>query len=250
MDCKQFAEPLDMTPSENISDSYYTEALSHAENCPACGEKLSRRLKSERAISEMMESMAPVPGSIHEKVIGQIRSRNNFKRRSNFFLATAASVLLLIGISYPALNYWKTQQQEAAVHKLCMLAIRNHEITAGSEYVADNSQEVSSWLSNRLGHLVKFPNALANLEDTNFKARRAVLGENTVAAMEFTINGKRSTLFSYYPKQYNVEGIVEEPMFEMGYTIAFWSEQGLGFGLVSEASPEKVNAVFAKRLSL
>jgi len=250
MDCKQFAEPLDMAPSENSGDSYYAEALLHAENCPVCRLKLANRLKSERAIGAMMESMAPVPDSIHDKVIDQIRSPKIFKKSRNFFLATAASILLLAGLSYPALNYWKSQQQVAAVHKLCMLAIRNHEITPSPEYVADNSQEVSSWLSNRLGHLVKFPNALANLEDTNFKARRAVLGENTVAAMEFTINGKRSTLFSYYPKQYNVEGVVEEPMFEMGYTIAFWSEQGLGFGLVSEASPEKVNAVFAKRLSL
>ncbi|HEB73277.1 MAG TPA: hypothetical protein ENI77_11760 [Nitrospirae bacterium] len=249
MDCKQFAEPLEMAPSENSGDSYYAEALLHAENCPVCRLKLANRLKSERAIGAMMESMAPVPDSIHDKVIDQIRSPKIFKKSRNFFLATAASILLLAGLSYPALNYWKSQQQVAAVKQLCLLSIRNHEITPSPEYVADNSQEVSSWLSNRLGHLVKFPNAL-KVNDTSFKARRAVLGEHTVAAMEFTINGKRSTLFSYYPKQYNVEGVVEAPMFEMGYTVAFWSEQGLGFGLVSEATPEKVNAVFKKRLSL
>lgn len=248
MECKRFAEPLDMAPSDNSGDSLYSEAFLHVEKCPECRKKLANRLESERAISAMMENMAPVPDSLHEKIIENIHNRSDSKRRFGFFLATAASILLFVGLSYPALNYWKSQQQTVAVDKLCVLSIRNHEITSGPEYVADNSRDVSRWLSSRLGRLVKFPNSL-NPNGASFKARRAVLGEHTVAAMEFTIDGKRSTLFSFYPKQYNVEGVAEEPMFEMGYTVAFWSEQGLGFSLVSEASPEKVKAVFKKRPS-
>ena len=249
MECRRFAEPLEMAPSEGNCGSFYSEALLHAESCPACGKKLADRLESERSISAMMVSMAPVSDSIRERVIESIRNRKVSRKRFSFFIATAASILLFAGLSYPTLNYWKSQQQAAAVEKLCVLSIRNHEITAGSEYVADNSQEVSRWLSDRLGRLVKFPSALTP-DDANFKARRAVLGEHTVAAMEFTIGGKRSTLFSYYPKQYDVEGVAAEPMVEMGYTVALWTEQGLGFSLVSEASPEKVKAVFEKRLSL
>lgn len=249
MECRRFAEPLEMALSENDNDSYYAEALSHAKNCPACKQKLAGRLESERSIATMMEDMASVPDSIHEKVIENVYLWKNSRKRFSYFIATAASVLLFVGLSSPALNYWKSIQQTAAVEKLCVLSIRNHEITSGPEYVADNSHDVSQWLSNRLGRLVKFPTALSP-DIVNFKARRAVLGEHTVAAMEFLIDGKRSTLYSYYPNQYNVEGVTEEPMTEMGYTVAFWSEQGLGYSLISEASPEKVKAVFRKQLSL
>jgi anti-sigma factor RsiW len=249
MECRRFAEPLEMAPSENNGDSFFAEAFLHAENCPACKQKLANRLDSERAMSAMMESMAPVPDSIHEKVIENIRHTKRSRKRLSYFFATAASVLLFVGLSYTAIDYWNAKQQTAAIEKLCHLSIRNHEITSGHEYVANNSNDVSKWLSDRLGRLVKFPSALAPNGDS-FKARRTVLGDHTVAAMEFTIDGKRSTLYSYYPRQYNVEGIVEEPMTEMGYTVAFWSEQGLGYSLISEASPEKVKAIFKNRLSL
>lgn len=249
MECRRFAEPLEMAPSENSSDSYFAEAFSHAENCPACQQKLADRLDSERVISAMMESMAPVPDSIHEKVIENIRHTKRSRRRLSYFFAMAASLLLFVGLSYPAIDYWNAKQQTAAVEKLCHLSIRNHQITSGHEFMANNSNDVSKWLSDRLGRLVRFPSAL-DPNGASFKGRRTVLGEHTVAAMEFTIDGKRSTLYSYYPKQYNVVGVVEEPKIEMGYTVAFWSEQGLGYSLISEASPQKVKAVFKTQLSL
>ncbi len=250
MECKRFEEPLDLASAADSDDRYFTEALLHAESCPACRQKLERRLQIERSIKTVMENMAPVPDSLHDAIMNYNRRPKRPRRRLRVFLsAAAASILLIVGISAPAWNHWKSYRQTAAVERLCLLSIRNHEVASGPEYVADNKKEVSEWLSNRLGRLVKFPNAIS-LKHTTLSARRVVLGEHAAAAVEFVIDGKRSTIFSYYPRQYNVVGVVENPRIEMGYTVAFWSENGLGFSLVSEASPEQVEAVFTKHLKL
>ncbi len=249
MECERFEEPLDLAPSADSDDQYFTEALLHAESCPACRQKLERRLQSERSIRAVMENMAPVPDSLHDAIMNYNRRPKRPRRLLRVLSAAAASILLIVGISVPVWNHWKSYQQTAAVERLCLLSIRNHEVTSSPEYVADNRREVSEWLSNRLGRLVKFPDAIS-LEHTTLSARRVVLGEHTAAAVEFVIDGKRSTIFSFYPRLYNVVGVLETPRIEMGYTVAFWSENGLGFSLVSEASPEQVEAVFTKHLKL
>ena len=243
MECSRYMEQLDIASSMEMDEPYFAEALDHAENCSDCRDRLSKRVTTENAMVSSMESAIAVPESLFKAIESQTKSHYHSRRRFSSFRYIAAGVLLLLGVSVSGWDHWQDHKRTSAAIKLCTISIRNHELTSYPEYIARDRYEVSRWLTDRMGRLAKFPDNL-NPTEVTLAAKRVVLGEHTAAAVEFDINGKRTTLFSYYPEQHDVQDITEPPKTEMGYTVALWSEDGLGYSLVSEASPEEVNAVF------
>lgn len=243
MRCDSFAKHLDLAPSADTQDPYFTDAAAHLRVCDACRAKMIRRLDAERSIRMTMESMAPVPETLLTSVISATRAVKARRSRWRSWAGMAASFMLVIGLSASGYTYWKQGQTEAAVERLCVLSIRNHEVYHRPEFTTGNMELISKWLSGRLGHFVKMPDLLNIPSVTG--ARLCALGEHAVAVVNFTIDNKRSSLFSFYPSQFGVEGVTEPPKFEMGYTVAVWDENGVGYSLVSEAPVEKIKAMFA-----
>ena len=243
MRCDNFARQLDLAPSPDSTDTYLTDAIAHLRVCEACRGKMVRRLDAERSIRMTMESMAPVPETLLTSVISATRAVKARRSRWRSWTAIAASFMLVIGLSASGYTYWKQSQTEAAVERLCVLSIRNHEVYHNPEFAVSDLAQISKWLSERLGHFVKMPELLSIASATG--ARRCVLGEHAVAVVNFEVDNKRSSLFSFYPSQFGVEGVITPPKFEMGYTVAVWDENGVGYSLVSEASVEKIKAMFA-----
>jgi len=241
MECRRYREPLDLVESADSADPYFAEALGHAGTCAACGASLRRRLAREAELARGLESLVlSAPDRLGSALFpGAFLSRRRALVR---YVSLAASVVLVVTLSAGGWSLWESSRRSSAVRRLCALSIKNHEVYTGAEFTAADAGAVDAWLSRRLGRVVRFP-ASVRRGAGPLAARRSLLGEHEVAAVEFAISGRRSTVFSYYPSQYRVEGVVERPKTEMGYTVAFWSEDGLGYGLVSEAPPEKVRAV-------
>jgi anti-sigma factor RsiW len=246
MECDRLAMQLDIAPSADTQDPYFADIVEHLRECGICRGKMEKRLKAESQIKAEMESMSAIPDTLLASVIGATGRIETGRRRWRSFVAVAASFVLAVGFSASGYNYWKHGVAEAAVKKLCILSIRNHEASHVLEFASDNPEAISQWLSGRLGHFVKMPGRLNIGSITG--ARRCALGEHAVAAINFAVDGKRGTLFSFYPDQFGVAGIAEPPKVEMGYTVAVWEENGMGYSLVSEAPVEKIKAMFANGL--
>ncbi len=243
MECNRYLEQLDLANTAKTDELFFSDALDHVEQCPECRKKLSKRFESENEIINQLESSIDVPESLYESIENQTR---NYHRSRNKYITIgilAASVILVLGISFTGWNQWQEHKKVSAVKKLCVVSIRNHELTSHPEYIARNRHEVSEWLTDRMGQVIKFPRDF-DVHGVTLAAKRVVLGEHPAAAIEFDINDKRSTLFSYRPEQYDVKGVTDPPKSAMGYTVAVWSEDGLGYSLVSEASPDEVNSFF------
>lgn len=240
MECEKLRQQLDLVPAPDAPEPEFADAVEHVKDCGPCRDKLARRLESERAIRLTMESMAPLPETLVASVIGATRRTEPRWRRARVWLA-AASVLLVLGA--PILGgYWREYRLGQAVERLCALSIKNHEVYASPEFASDDARRVSQWLSERLHRLVRPPEGLRLVSVAG--GRRCALGEQAVGVFHFEIDGHRSTLFSFYPDEFDVENVRQPPKLDMGYTVAVWTENGMGYSLVSEAPVDKVEPLF------
>ena len=244
MGCENLKVELDTIRSLETGDPYFAEAESHLKSCAPCRDRLAKRLEAERSIKMTMDAMAPLPETIISSVISNTRSVRPIKSQWRKWGAVAASFFLVIGLSSSGFSYWNKLQSEKALKRLCILSIKNHEMHTSPEFTSTDAEQVAKWLSGLLNRIVNVPKVVSASAVEG--GRRSPLGEHVVAVFQFEIDGKRSTIFSFYPQQYSVEGAMELPKNDMGYTVAVWSENGLGYSLVSEAPTEKVKTLFAR----
>ncbi|VAX23015.1 hypothetical protein MNBD_NITROSPINAE02-144 [hydrothermal vent metagenome] len=242
MECSAYRETLDLAPAIESDDPYFEEALKHAGNCEVCHDKLAKRLEIERSIKLTMDTMCHVPENLVSSILHMTREIKPERPKRRLWLATAASFILIITLSTSGWSYWDNYKREEAMEKLCVLSIRNHELSHTPEFLSDNKSHISNWLSVRLSRLVRFPEVIGI--DKVIGASRSALGTHIVSAVQFEIDGKRSSLYSYYPDQFGIQNAVTPPKFEMGYSVAVWNEKGVGYSLVSEAKVEKVKMLF------
>ncbi|VAX24274.1 hypothetical protein MNBD_NITROSPINAE01-1099 [hydrothermal vent metagenome] len=244
MRCENLKIELDTVPSLETDDPYFAGVVKHIQNCDACHTKLIKRLEAERSIKMALGTMAQMPETLVSSVINNTKALRPVKNRWRRWGAMAASVLLVVGLSASSYSYWAQLQTQSALKRLCAISIKNHEMHSEPDFVSVNAEQVATWLSKRLDRVVRVPEIITTSAVEG--GRRCALGEYAAGVFHFEIGGKRSTLFSFYPQQFNVEGAVVPPKLDMGYTVAVWSEDGLGYSLVSEAPPDKVKALFVK----
>ncbi len=245
MRCENLKIELDTVPSLETNDPYFAGVASHIQTCDICRAKLIKRLEAERSIKIALDTMAPVPETLVSSVINNTKTLRPVKSRWRKWSAIAASFLLVVGLSASSYSYWAHLQTQSALKRLCAISIKNHEMHSEPDFISVNAEQIATWLSKRLDRVVRVPEFILASSAVE-GGRRCALGKYAAGVFHFEIGGKRSTLFSFYPQQFNVEGAVVPPKLDMGYTVAVWSEDGLGYSLVSEAPPDKVKALFVK----
>lgn len=244
MECKQLEKELDLIPSMDTNDSYFSEAIAHTQSCQACLQKVEKRLIAEESIQQTMEIMATVPETLISTLIRDTRASRSFVTPWRTLGWAAAALLLLVGAGSYGYSYLTSYQMEHSLKRVCALSIKNHELYQNPEFFSDDPKAVSKWLSKRFNRLIPVPKFIAKrtlLEG----ARRCALAEHAAAVIHFELDGRRSTLFSFYPEQFNIKGASQKPKVDMGYTVSVWNENGIAYSLVSEASVEKVNAALS-----
>ncbi len=243
MECSRYREPLDLVPSFDCCDPVFTPALDHANICPPCRERLASRLKSEYSIKLTMEASAPVPESLNLFVKNMPSEKMSPGRWMVRYGVIAASILLMATSTISSYRYWQSYKMEAAVEQLRLFSVKNHEIRNTPEFLSDDEKQVAQWLSGRLNKVVQLPKNLK--PGSVVGASPSALGEHPVGAVHLVIDGNRSTLYTFDPSPFGVNGAVKkEPSYEMGHTVAAWEEHGVGYSLVSDAPVESMRASF------
>ncbi len=243
MECKKHAMALDLIDSVDAYDEepLFEGALAHLKRCRNCRQVLDRRLAAEELIRDLLEEGAVMPDTLIPKLLAQTGRK---KSRIKSISVMAASVLLFFSLGLFTMSRVENQSQTEALKQLHLYSIRNHQISSSPQFVSKSGSKVEKWLSGNLNRPVRLPKNIRMAHITG--ASKEALGSQTVGAVDLEIDGKRSTLFTYDPSTFRIDNLKNRPksLYEEGYTVAVWEEDGLGYSLVSEAPVEAVNASF------
>lgn len=225
---------------EDASDPFFAEALDQVRRDPELGAWFTEQRRFDQSIHSALQAEAPPSGLresllLNRKIVRMTEPapRNRFWAKTTFWLALAASIVLLLGIGLMLRPDTATPMSgEEFVQKVLDLKTSG-QISLGK--MSSDPEELRQWLAQRRSPSeFELPDSLENL--------------GAMGCQTFTINGHKVSLLCFMLDQnrivhffvidsHNLEGAPgSQPRFQQvdNIAIATWSEGGRTYVLTGK----------------
>ena len=200
MDCKQFRvwlmfrEPTNRTLAD--------EEREHVRSCAACTRLLTAADQMDETLGEGLKR-EEVPARLRASVALLAEEPSRQQRRPRWVRRAVPSAALA-GVALLLLVFLPFGQDLTSIEKIARLAEQNHLAGYTMMFRADEVAEISDWFRSKLPFEVVKP-ALTGRGLKFLGGRKCSLGDENIAYLFYTKDGKRYSLFELDSKNVQVE---------------------------------------------
>lgn len=248
MSCDLYLEKLDAYADESFSPEEVAAVEDHLRTCPSCAAEALARLQMKRTTRAAAADFALSPEfRMRPEFRQKMQSSMQRSRRPSLrgawlpWLAAAAALLLLAAVSLTLLTRRAAQKQDIA--ELLDLHVATLASANPVDVVSTDRHTVKPWFQGKLPFAFNLP----ELQDSPYKllgGKVVYFRHNPGAQLLFELRKHQFSVFIVQDRQGSTPALsAVTATGENGFNVETWSQAGLRYVVISDASPTDVHAL-------
>lgn len=242
MTCDELRQKLDAFIDDSVAHEELASVHEHFQACPSCAAEALARLQIKRATRAAAARYVPTP-AFRLRVENQIRKRQKPAWSFGWTPALAALALAILIFAVPGVLWLRHSSRQQAVAALVDLHVATLASENPVDVVSSDRHTVKPWFQGKLPFTFNLP----ELENTPFKLLGGKLEYVRHTPGAHLLFDLRKHEFSVFIMQQSVgpplPGTGPVDLRENGFNIESWTQNGLHYMIVSDASASDVRAL-------
>jgi anti-sigma factor RsiW len=240
MACDSWLEKLDAYLDGELPSAEMSAFDGHVRGCPECAANALARVQMKRAVRSAGLRFTP-SAEFRQRIRAKVVPAESRSRASlNWLWATAAMALLLLALG--GWSYLRRSQQQAVYSELHDLHVTTLASANPVDVVSSDRHTVKPWFQGRIPFTFNLPE-LGNSEFALLGGRVTYLGATPGAQLIYELRKHRISVFIFPEQAARMDGGGGGLSTNLAYHTLTWTQGGLRYFVVGDASPEDIQSL-------
>lgn len=223
-----------------LSADEMRELDAHLRGCPPCAAEVLRRLQMKRAVHAAGMRYRPSP-EFRERVRKNIAAKPRRSPIRGWLGGTVAvALVLIVGFVISSVRRGEMRRQEA-FSELADLHVATLASANPVDVISTDRHTVKPWFQGKIPFTFNLPE-LQNSEFVLVGGRVAYFGQSPGAELIYQIRKHQISVFIFQDRGVGHElGSSAQPRKELSFNIETWSQGGLRYFVISDASGDDIH---------